>query len=205
MIPELATLVRRAQHGERPAFETLVRHTARLVYAQIVSSVRDRQLAEDLTQESFVRAWKSLHALTDPAGFTTWLLTIARNVTIDAAKNRQRLKRGAGHPAAHALDRTHALEAAEEGTAGPRELAEQSEERQRVLEILEDLPDEYRRVLRMRYLGGAPYDQIQFALGLSDGALRGLLARGMALMRERLGIHAGTPAAKPHADRSGNP
>jgi RNA polymerase sigma-70 factor (ECF subfamily) len=61
-----------------------------------------------------------------------------------------------------------------------------AEERGRVVEVLGGLPEEYRRVLMMRYLGGAGYEEIRRGLGLSDGALRGLLARGMAMMRERM-------------------
>ena len=53
--------------------------------------------------------------------------------------------------------------------------------------MLEELPEEYRRVLSMRYLAGADYAVIREQLGLSDGALRGLLNRGMALLRERMG------------------
>src|SRR5438067_445676 len=59
----LAALAVRAQSGDRKAFELLVHHTARLVYAHIVASVRDRQKAEDLTQETFVAAWKGIGSL----------------------------------------------------------------------------------------------------------------------------------------------
>ena len=84
--PELPVLVARAQKGDTTAFESIVRGTARLVYAQIAASVRDRQKAEDLTQETFLMAWKSLSTVKNSGGFTTWLLTLARNTTLDAIK-----------------------------------------------------------------------------------------------------------------------
>ena len=175
---ELATLVTRAQKGDRGAFERLVQATARLVYAQIAAGVRDRQKAEDLTQETFVLAWKGIGGVAAPEGIVGWLLTLARNRMRDAAKFEARKKRAGptgGDTASVADD-----------APGPGETAELSEARGRALAVLEELPEEYRRVLAMRYLGGADYEQIRRALGLTDGALRGLLNRGMAMMRERM-------------------
>ena len=189
--PELAALVIRAKNGDRIAFEKLVRSTARLVYAHIAASVRDRQKAEDLVQETYVSAWKGIGSVEgngeggeggEAKGFVSWLLTIARHVTLDAAKAASRKKRGSGR-AAVAMEEGHA--AAPDPT--PAESAEQKEAREHALKLLEELPEEYRMPLMMRYLGGADYETICGALGLSDGALRGLLCRGMALMRERMG------------------
>jgi RNA polymerase sigma-70 factor (ECF subfamily) len=179
---ELPLLVARARRGDRAAFERMVRLTVRLVYAQVAAAVRDRGRAEDLTQETFVRAWKGIGTVTEEAGFVSWLLTVARNVVVDAGKSEGRAKRGGGK----AVGRGAALEVVEEGGVGPGEAAELAEERGRVVEVLGGLPEEYRRVLMMRYLGGAGYEEIRRGLGLSDGALRGLLARGMAMMRERM-------------------
>jgi RNA polymerase sigma-70 factor (ECF subfamily) len=179
---ELPLLVARARRGDRAAFERVVRLTVRVVYAQVAAAVRDRGRAEDLTQETFVRAWKGIGTVTEEAGFVSWLLTVARNVVVDAGKSEGRAKRGGGK----AVGRGEALEVVAEGGVGPGEAAELAEERGRVMEVLEGLPEEYRRVLMMRYLGGAGYEEIRRGLGLSDGALRGLLARGMAMMRERM-------------------
>ncbi len=174
----------RAQRGDRAAFEKIVHATARMVYAQIVASVRDRQRAEDLTQETFVAAWKSLASVEKPAGFSAWLLTLARNGTLDAIKFESRKKRGgnlklAGHDAAAAGEGAVAA-------ANPADLAELSESRDQALRMLEELPEEYKRPLAMRYLGGADYETIRTVLAISDGALRGLLNRGMAILRERM-------------------
>jgi RNA polymerase sigma-70 factor (ECF subfamily) len=101
---------------------------------------------------------------------------------LDAAKAAGRKKRGSGRVAA----------SMEEGDAAapgltPAESAEQKEAREHALRVLEELPEEYRMPLMMRYLGGADYATICGALEISDGALRGLLCRGMAMMRERMG------------------
>jgi len=189
--PELPVLVARSQKGDRAAFEKLVQRTARVVYAQIVAAVRDRQKAEDLTQETFTAAWKAIATVQQPAGFVSWLLTLARNTTLDAIKCEGRQKRGGRSERTNGAGRKPAAmgegaaEVADRGPS-PSESLELAEAREHALKVLEELPEEYRRPLSMRYLAGADYHAIREALDLSDGALRGLLNRGMALLRERM-------------------
>jgi RNA polymerase sigma-70 factor (ECF subfamily) len=182
--PDLPALVTKAQRGDRAAFEAIVRATARLVYAQAAALVRDRQRAEDLTQETFVTAWKRLPTLENPGGVIGWLATLARNAARDALRHDRRLKRGGGSSAGPALvgDRADLAD----GAPAPGAAAERAEAQAFAVALLEELPEEYRKPLAMRYLGGADYETIRGALGLTDGALRGLLTRGMALLRERM-------------------
>ena len=63
---------------------------------------------------------------------------------------------------------------------------QQDEERRRVLSVLESLPDEYRVPLSLRYLAGADYEAIAKQLALSNGSLRGLLQRGMKMLKEKM-------------------
>jgi RNA polymerase sigma-70 factor (ECF subfamily) len=187
--PDLPALVAKAQRGDRVAFERLVQTTARLVYAHVVTAVRDRHKAEDLTQEAFLAAWKALPALRAENGgaIIGWLLTLARSKVLDAAKAGARIKRGGGGGGEAAVAaRIVPAEEVADGRPLPGESAELRESRERAIAVLEELPEDYRRVLAMRYLAGADYETIRGALGLSDGALRGLLTRGMALMRERM-------------------
>jgi RNA polymerase sigma-70 factor (ECF subfamily) len=176
-----AALVVRARDGDRAAFEELVRRTFRLVYAQLYVETGSVDRVEDLLQETFLLAFRSLRGLADPGGFRPWLLTIARNVLIDDARRATRLKRTA--PAAE-LFLTH-VPAPE---PAPDEVAARSELRQRVLGVLRALPTEYRLPLTLRYITGADYDTICEQLGLTNGALRGLLHRGLQLMRDRLPV-----------------
>ena len=70
---------------------------------------------------------------------------------------------------------------------GPPEAAVAEESRQKVLAMLRDLPEEYRLPLMLRYLHDHDYETISRQLGLTNGSLRGLLHRGMTLLRERMG------------------
>jgi RNA polymerase sigma factor (sigma-70 family) len=68
----------------------------------------------------------------------------------------------------------------------PSESAERREQATQILHALRQLPEEYRQVLALRYLAGADYDTIARQLALSNGSLRGLLARGLAMLRQNV-------------------
>lgn len=173
-------LVARARDGDRAAFEELVRRTSRLVYARLYLDTGRRERAEDLLQETYLLAFRSLGRLLDPGGFRPWLLAIAHNVLIDSVRRDTRAKRLAPPPA----DVPLAL--VPSSAPSPPEAAHRDELRQRVLTVLRSLPDEYRLPLTLRYITGADYETIGGQLGLTNGALRGLLHRGLKMLRDRL-------------------
>jgi len=176
-------LAERSRRGDRAAFEQLVRRTARAVYARQYLETGDPHRAEDLAQETFLLAWRSVGQLADPAGFRPWLLSIARSVATDAYRRDARKKRGAG---GRRENFSVATERAADRAASPDEAAEREERRRRVTGALKSLPDEYSLPLTLRYIAGADYETIGRQLGLSNGSLRGLLSRGLAKLREKL-------------------
>jgi RNA polymerase sigma-70 factor (ECF subfamily) len=175
------SLVRSAQAGDAASFEELVRRTSRLVFARLYLETGDAHRAEDLLQETLLTAYRSLGQLTDPNGFRKWLLTIAQNTAIDAARRELRKKR-----AAPPRRNSEALQQLAGKSPEPPEQLEQKELRERVLAVLRSLPEEYRLPLTLRYIGGADYETIRMQLGLTNGSLRGLLHRGLQLLRSKL-------------------
>src|SRR4051794_14535508 len=95
MIETDESLVLRAQGGDRGAFEELVRRTSRLLFARLYLETGDAHQAEDLLQETLLRAYHALAWLNDPATLRGWLLTIAHNVLTDAIRRESRRKRAA--------------------------------------------------------------------------------------------------------------
>jgi RNA polymerase sigma-70 factor (ECF subfamily) len=176
MLDAEVNLVQSAQRGDRAAFEELVRRTSRLVFARLYLETGDAHQAEDLLQETLLTAFRTIGQLTDPAKFRSWLLRIAQNQAIDAARRQKRLKRTP----------TLVVRSATDDAPSPEDHALQHELRQRVLAILRTLPEEYRLPVTLRYLGGADYDTIQMQMGLTNGALRGLLHRGLKLLRAEM-------------------
>src|SRR5207302_8711469 len=88
-------LVRCAKEGDRAAFEGLVRRTSRLVFARLYLETGDTHRAEDLLQETWLRAYRSLRGLNFPGKLRPWLLTLAQNVFHDDARGATRHKRAA--------------------------------------------------------------------------------------------------------------
>src|SRR5262249_38045160 len=122
------TQVRMAQRGDRAAFEELVRRTSRLVFARLYLETGDTHLAEDLLQETLWTAYRSLEQLEEPGKFRSWLLRIAQNIAIDAARRGSRQKRGP--EPAKAVEGLRLVPAPE---PGPDAQAEREELRQKVL------------------------------------------------------------------------
>jgi RNA polymerase sigma-70 factor (ECF subfamily) len=180
VVQEDAELVAEAQKGNQGAFEELVRRTSRLVFARLYLETGDPHRAEDLVQETYLTAFRSIQQVKDPKGFRNWLFSIAQTVAIDSFRYDSRKKRGAPRTDPEVLERL------EGKSPEPSHAAEQKEARDQVLSILRSLPEEYRMPLMLRYLAGADYDTIGRQLGLSNGSLRGLLNRGMAMLRSEL-------------------
>jgi RNA polymerase sigma factor (sigma-70 family) len=173
------SLAARSRLGDRVAFEILVRRTGRLVFAKLYLATGDPHEAEDLTQETFLVACRLIHQLSDPNAFRGWISSIAHSVHLDAIKKRSRRKRGSPGPL-DTLDQVSAK------ASDPSEISEQIEQRQRVLTALRSLPADYQQPLSLRYLAGSDYETISRQLGLSNGSLRGLLHRGLEMLRERM-------------------
>ncbi|MBI2931473.1 MAG: sigma-70 family RNA polymerase sigma factor [Planctomycetes bacterium] len=162
--------VRRAQGRDPAAFEELIRGYARIVWAAVYGMTPDPSWTEDLVQETFLRAWASMDELKEPAAFRGWLLTIARRLTWRHAEVMGRVKPMAEIPEAPA----------------PFTPPDPEEDRERVQAALSRLPERYRLPVTLHFVNGMEYQAIAQATGMANGALRGLIHRGVAKLRAEL-------------------
>jgi len=180
----LADLVAQARAGELEAFEQLYRSHQGGIYAFIKHQVGEAELAADLTQQTFVRAWQSLPRLRKLGAFRAWLHRIAANLVRDEMKSgRARLEvlatsLGESDPIAHSP-----------GLVGdwPEEAVLSEELRGAVRLALASLVPEQRAVVVMHHLEGMPVAEIAEALRVRPGTVMSRLARARAAMRECLG------------------
>ena len=177
-------LVIKSRGGDRAAFEELVRRTARLVYTRAYLEAGDPHRAEDLVQETFLIAWRSIRQVKEPSGFRPWLLSVLHSAVIDSVRRENRRKRKPGDSNAPAFN--DAMLRVADSAPDPVKSAEQREQREHALSILRSMPEEYRQVLTLRYLAGADYETIARQLALTNGSLRGLLHRGLAMLRSQM-------------------
>lgn len=190
----LSTLVESSRAGDRAAFEEVVRLTGRSLFARLYLETGDPHRAEDLAQETFLLAWKRLHDLQDARKFHGWLASIAHRVVIDAARYDARKKRWAAIWTGATPAPARAVESIKDRAATPSESAERDDERKRVLSALRSMPKEYREVLSLRYLAGADVESIAQQLDATPGSVRGLLQRGIKLLRETMETRSGGTA-----------
>jgi len=186
MIDSEINLVQQARFGDRAAFEELVRRVSRLVYARLFLETGNTHLAEDLLQETLLIAFRTIGTLNQPDRFRPWLLRIAQNVAIDAGRRQSSQRRTLEREAVNRRLRPMS-------GPDPHDEVEQEDLLQRVLVILRAMPEEYRLPLTMHYLVGADHQTIQLQMGLTNGALRGLLHRGMQRLRAEIKKVIGEP------------
>ncbi len=166
---------RAAIHGDRDAFEMIIRTQSRALFAIAYGILQNREEAEDVVQDTLVKAWKTRWRVRDPEKFPAWLGTIARHRAHDVARRR----RSVPFPA----------EAEEPIDPQFEEAARASKESamsEQVRAALAALPEMHRTALTLRYFEEMDYAAIERTLGLSNGALRGILGRAMETLRQRL-------------------
>lgn len=160
---------RAAIHGNRDAFEMIIRTKSRALFAIAYGILQNREETEDAVQDGLVKAWKSRWRVRDPEKFPGWLAMIVRHRARDVFRKRK--------PVPLADD---VIEAAQpeinDTTAADRQLHS----------ALASLPELHRSALMLRYFGKMDYHAIEKTLGLTNGALRGILGRALATMRKQL-------------------
>jgi len=165
-----ADLVRRAVAGERSAFETLVVRYWERLYVLAAHSHLAGIGPEDVVQEAFVRAWRSLGSLREPERIGSWLYTTALRVCREG-----RVERGGAEP-----------EGIPARTPDPALAGIAAETRGRVREAVASLPEHYRVVVALRFFEGMKCEQIARHLGEPVGTVWTRLHRANALLREKL-------------------
>jgi RNA polymerase sigma-70 factor (ECF subfamily) len=170
---EEARLVARAQAGDLSAFEELYRRNVRKVHALCFRMASDPSLAEELTQDVFVRAWEKLGSFRGESAFSSWLYPLAVNSAL--SERRARRRRDARIFATDDLtrfDRPKAVPAAEDGFDLER--------------ALRGLPPGARAVFLLHDVEGYRHEEIAGLLGVAEGTSKAQLHRARRLLREAL-------------------
>lgn len=188
-------LVQLAQSGDMQAFNSIVERHQRAVYATCLRMLRDPQLAEDATQDAFVRAWNAIESFRGGI-VRPWLLRIATNRTYDILRSRARRP-------AQSLD-AQPYESEPEWTTqtSPAEQPEQFASRGELSEVLQaallSLPEDQRLAIVLSDVQGYGYDEIAQVMDVATGTVKSRISRGRARLREYL---QESPTAMELADR----
>nr|WP_295948614.1 sigma-70 family RNA polymerase sigma factor [uncultured Agathobaculum sp.] len=175
-------ILARARRGELPAFEELVRRHEKRVYAVALRSSGSPEDAEDITQEVFLRAWRSIEEFRGDSGFSTWLFRITMNLCVDHARHK------------HAQPQTQPLVMGEEESERPlpdtaptpEEHLDNSELGRELAAALDEVSEDHRRIVLLRDVSGMSYTEIAEVLEISEGTVKSRLSRARIALRKVL-------------------
>ncbi len=169
-------ILARCQAGEQEAFGVLVERYRDVVFRIVCLMTNDRPLAEDLTQESFVNAWRGIRSFRIGSPFRPWLIRIA----INRVQSHRRRRQLVSMPLSTADTRAPSDE------PSPERRAESAATREEVRRALASLPDDQRHVLVLRYYSELSVPEIARATGWREGTVKSRLHRALGRMRSLL-------------------
>lgn len=186
-----ADLLMRASHGEAAAFETIMRHHNRLLFRSARGVVDDDAEAQDVVQETYLRAFSTLTSFRGDSALGTWLARIAINVALDSQRQRGRTvvfddtQDCNNEPAME-----HMLAFSTPAAAAPEAQVERSQTRAVLQRAIDSLPAIYRSVFILRAVQEMSVDETASSLQVSDAVVKTRYLRARSMLRDALGAQA---------------
>ena len=177
-----------ANEGREPAFRELVRRYERPVFSLIFRMVRDREMAEDLAQDTFIKVLNNIDRYRPEFKLSSWLFKIANNVTIDHLRRRQLATvslDGSPHAATAAEAQATSLDVESRGQSA-LEAIESRELGSAIEQAIGKLRPEYRSCILLRHVEGRSYEEIAATLDLPLGTVKTYIHRARHELREAL-------------------
>jgi len=181
-----AAFVAKARAGDTHAFGVLVERHGRSLFRLAYRMTGNQQDAEDVVQESFLRAYRQLAKFDQRASFGTWLYRIAANCSLDLVRTRQRRAAAtavAGEPGAESENPVMSLPAAD---PSPERVALSSELRGRVAEAMNELSPTERTAFVLRHFEGMRIEEVSRVLDCHPGAAKHSVFRAVQKLRRAL-------------------
>jgi len=179
-----ASLIQRCAARDEDACAELVSEHQRMVYQLSLNLLNDHNEALDLSQEVFLRVFRTIHAFRGQSALRTWIYRIV----INQARNRQRWWRRRHRAQQVSLDQhiqNHG-DLPEPDGVGPDRLLGQKQLAERIRVALDTLPFDQKTALVLREIDGLSYDEIGFSLGIAVGTVKSRLARAREALRAEL-------------------
>jgi RNA polymerase sigma-70 factor (ECF subfamily) len=178
------SLVQRCAAGEELAFAELMADHERMVVQLAVNLLGDRDEALDLSQDVFLRVFRTIHRFRGQSTLRTWIYRI----TVNQARNRRRFWRRRHRGEQVSLDAHVAAhgDVLRDGEAGPDRILAQKELAERLRQALGHLPFDQRSAIVLREIDGLSYDEIAYSLGVAIGTVKSRLTRARIALRNEL-------------------
>lgn len=178
--PSIDTLIERCLRGDQAAWEAVVRQHWRKVFNVAYKFVGSHEQAEDLTQDIFLKIFRSLDTFDRRANFQTWLISVSRNLCIDyyrsVRRERQLIDRELRSEDAPAVSRT----------ASPLKALENHDLAAELRQALQGLPASLRTAVLLRDIHELSYQEIAARLRLPEGTVKSRINRGRRELARRI-------------------
>jgi RNA polymerase sigma-70 factor (ECF subfamily) len=175
-------LMARTKRGDMDAFAVLVERHQHSVVGTVAKMLGNANDAEDVAQQVFVRVWKSAGRYEPTAKFTTWLMTITRNLVFNEMRRLQRSRM----VSMETREEDPPMQFPDESARAPGEVLLEAEMEQAVDDAIASLPEMQRMALVLRRYEEMPYEEIAKVLETSVAATKSIIFRARNELRERL-------------------
>ncbi len=165
-----AQLIDEVGKGNQAAFDILFSKYNNKLYASLLAFTKSQDLAEDLTQKTFIRVWKKIETFRGDSSLFTWIYRIAINL----AKNEFSSKQAKNQGITDNIDDTYDLESS---VSSPESHAIELESMQAVMDFIASLPTDLREAISLREFDGRSYDEIAQITGSPIGTVRSRIFR----------------------------
>ncbi|MBD3218838.1 MAG: sigma-70 family RNA polymerase sigma factor [candidate division Zixibacteria bacterium] len=177
-------LIRKALSGEQDAYQALLQRYQKAVFHIVVKIIRNSDDAQDLVQETFMRAFNTLESYRSEYRFSTWLCKIAANCSIDYLR-KKKIK-------AYSMDKPYqtkngAVEVElEDKGANPEEHFLRKQRIMSIEEAIKGLPPKYKQVIVYRHHDDKSYEEISRIMGIPIGTVKARIFRARELLKKKL-------------------
>ena len=174
---DLQMLIRAAQRGDEDAFETLLSRFETPIYRYVYTILGNSTDAEDVTQEVFIKLWRTLPRYRFGASFYTYLTKIARNAAHDCLRSRAKRARVLSLDAADDPDDEPPPLSDTDPQNDPAKAYLNAEKSEMLQKALLSLPEDMREIITLRAIGGHDYTEIAAILSIPEGTVKSRLHR----------------------------
>ncbi|MBQ9920763.1 MAG: sigma-70 family RNA polymerase sigma factor [Clostridia bacterium] len=170
-------LVESALKGDSEAFGGLVALYEKRIYSFALGMLSDPDDAFDVSQDTFLKAYRSLNSFKGESSFYTWLYAICRNCCYDYIKQRSRRMKKNISLSEYENDDDGAMVEIPDTASQPDLVLEKKQAREKIIEAVASLPEKHREIIVLRDFEDLSYEQIAEALDISEGTVKSRLSR----------------------------
>lgn len=177
-------LINDALEGDQRAYDVLIKKYRSSVYNLVYRMIENRQEAEDIVQETFIKAFNALKTFNEEFAFSTWLFKIATNNCIDTLRKRKLQTYSLDTPV-QTKDGEVSRDFADERYS-PEQSTISSESTSIILDSVESLPKKYQLVINMRHKEDRSYEEISELLEIPIGTVKARIFRAREILKRKL-------------------